>query len=344
MSLPFSLDVIQKSSDKLSSLQSEFSDALGEGVNDSLNTVNSNISGTISLMDDARSLGDPLAMKELGAQLTKEIENKTDIEIDIEYETIADMFRGYQQLTTPQNIVSLTVMYYLILQYILDFYYTKTTTGSQSSSDSCAAQTAALAALANRFGLIIDSLTGNVKGVGKDAVQSQITTLNSSIQNFSQSSNAAQNFVNKVQVLCTHQCSTLNSLLTTNTSARVGYVTGIVQTLEKSVENQLASIDALKTMHVYVNDQVNDHTTVYQRLQSLNATQKRKSAFHVDDLKALNRWSYWCRVVFWVLVVFFVLMVLVDQYRAVASFTANMDNRLKQVASAARQVVGAAGQ
>ena len=97
-------------------------------------------------------------------------------------------------------------------------------------------------------------------------------------------------------------------------------------------------------MHLYVNDQVNAHATVYQRLQSLNATQQRKSAFHVDDLKALNRWSYWCRVVFWVLVVFFVLMVLVDQYRAVASFTANMDNRLKQVASAARQVVGAAGQ
>ena len=128
-----------------------------------------------------------------------------------------------------------------------------------------------------------------------------------------------------------------------NMNLRVSSTAKMVDTTGTANEAQKQSIATLNTMLSYINQQANEYSEVYARLQALNATQQRKSAFHVKDLKTLNRWSFWCRVIFWVLVVFLVLMVLVDKYSAVASFTATVDDKLKRMATAATQIA-AAGQ
>ena len=140
------------------------------------------------------------------------------------------------------------------------------------------------------------------------------------------------------------QCQLLQQAISTNTSAVTSYIkTQIINKLSTASTSQEDAIDVLTTMNTYINQQANEYSEVYERLQTLNATQQRKSTFHVKDLKTLNRWSFWCRVIFWVLVVFLVLMVLVDKYRAVAAFTATVDDKLKQMATTATQIA-AAGQ
>ena len=330
-------ELLGKTRSNIQKTQSEFGDMMSSQVNDAMNTITNNIAQTTKLLDQSKKYGDTAQQQEIQDDLYND---EMMIEQDSEYRTIANKLRGYINLNSD-NSTSLQIMYYLMLNYIAIFMYKNIPT----FDDSFEADTSSNNNNNCRPCPYELFHKNNVNAQNKKRIQDQVNELNDEINDILISSYSNNDKFNKiVHTLATTQAESLIQLAQSNYSARVAHASAMVTQVKTSVEHQQQSIDALKTMHVYVNEQVNDHATVYQRLQSLNATQQRKSAFHVNDLKELNRWSYWCRVVFWVLVVFFVLMVLVDQYRAVASFTANMDNRLKQVASAARQVVGAAGQ
>lgn len=114
---------------------------------------------------------------------------------------------------------------------------------------------------------------------------------------------------------------------------RVRYALNTTQTLAQMYVQQKTSITLLRQLLDYVNDQVGEYSEVYERLNTLMDTQKRKSTFLAADVQTLDRWQVWCRAIFWFLVVFFVLMVLVDHYTDLSRFTADMDSRVKQAAS-----------
>lgn len=122
---------------------------------------------------------------------------------------------------------------------------------------------------------------------------------------------------------------------------RIQYVLGSFYTLNQVEQQQQTSIDLLAQLSDYVNEQVTEYSSVYERLHTLIDTQNRKITFQAGDVQTLERWQFWCRVAFWGLVVFFVLMVIVDSAMDISRFTSDMDGRLKRAASAASQATQA---
>ena len=122
---------------------------------------------------------------------------------------------------------------------------------------------------------------------------------------------------------------------------RIQYVLGSFYTLNRVEQQQQTSIDLLTQLSDYVNEQVTEYSSVYERLHTLIDTQNRKITFQAGDVQTLERWQFWCKVAFWGLVVFFVLMVIVDSAMDISRFTSDMDDRLKRAASAASQATQA---
>lgn len=92
---------------------------------------------------------------------------------------------------------------------------------------------------------------------------------------------------------------------------------------------QSASLAMLEQLSDYVNEQVGEYSAVYERLNTLIDTQKRKSTFQAGDVQTLDRWRFWCRVTFWSLISFVVVMVALDQFTDLSAFTTDMSRRLK---------------
>lgn len=122
---------------------------------------------------------------------------------------------------------------------------------------------------------------------------------------------------------------------------RIQYVLGSFRTLFQVVQQHQTTIDLLRQLSDYVNEQVVDYSSVYERLNTLIDTHHRRITFQTGDMQTLERWQFWCIVVFWGLVVFFGLMVMVDYATDISRFTADMDTRLKHAASAASQATHA---
>ena len=95
------------------------------------------------------------------------------------------------------------------------------------------------------------------------------------------------------------------------------YLQQETELLDSMLEQQDALVRGLSDWSSYLDQQTQEYVEMYDKMDSLISTQRRKSSFTVRDIQSLDQWTYWSQVVFWILLASCGMMVVVHNYSAV---------------------------
>jgi hypothetical protein len=129
-------------------------------------------------------------------------------------------------------------------------------------------------------------------------------------------------FYNDLNTLVQAQFQTNYYQMRRDAELRKRYVEGSTESLQQMSEQQQVTISLLTQMSDYLNEQVGEYSGVYDSLNTLIDTQKRKVGFEADDVQKLSQWGRGCHIVFWCVIAFLVLMVIVEKFEYIARATA----------------------
>ena len=96
--------------------------------------------------------------------------------------------------------------------------------------------------------------------------------------------------------------------------ARKQYLEEQLRLVEHMVAQQFTLIQSLKDWSHYMNQRADEYSKLYERLNVVMNTTKRKDVFEVKDLRALDGWNRFLTNVFWTVVVLFVVLIVVQHY------------------------------
>lgn len=266
----------------------------------------------------------------LFANISKTLDNNLTIEVaannhNVTYQNVYNLLRQAIEKGSDYLPMSEQITYHLIMTYLhthlfnVTSHRTKVGTVTVPTFSSC-----------NSLG--VEDISEHVRKIYEYSMSESLIENEDEIKN---------KFNHGFSLHVLRQLETNYKQMQQDAVLRIQYVLGSFYTLNQVEQQQQTSVDLLTQLSDYVNEQVTEYSSVYERLHTLIDTQNRKITFQTSDVHTLERWQFWCRVAFWGLVVFFVLMVIVDSTMDISRFTSDMDDRLKRAASAASQATQA---
>ena len=126
------------------------------------------------------------------------------------------------------------------------------------------------------------------------------------------------------------------TLLDVEFQARKQYLAGQLSLIESMVLQQEALIQSLGDWSHYLDQQAQEYAEIYERLNVLMNTNKRKDVFEVKDLQSLDKWNTITVNAFWVLLVILIVMIVVQNY---SSITSSLNNAQQKIQSIAEQTI-----
>ena len=125
--------------------------------------------------------------------------------------------------------------------------------------------------------------------------------------------------------------------LQTEQLMKLMYLQQETELLDSMLVQQEALVRGLSDWSSYLDQQTQEYVEMYEKMDSLISTQRRKSSFTVRDIKSLDQWTYWSQVVFWILLASCGVMVVVHNYSAVNKTATAIDAGIGR----ARAAIGA---
>lgn len=122
------------------------------------------------------------------------------------------------------------------------------------------------------------------------------------------------------------------TLLDVEFQARKQYLAGQLSLIESMVLQQEALIQSLGDWSNYLDQQAQEYSEIYERLNVLMNTNKRKDVFEVKDLNSLDKWNTLTVNVFWVLLVILIVMIVVQNYSSITSSLNNAQQKIQNIA------------
>lgn len=107
-----------------------------------------------------------------------------------------------------------------------------------------------------------------------------------------------------------------------------------LELVQNMVTQQDALLQGLEDWSQYLDQQTQEYVDLYEKLDTLISTQRRKSAFTVSDVRSLEGWTSTMHVVFWVLVAAFLVMAVVHNYSTWNAAAEQVDSGLKRIQGA----------
>ena len=101
--------------------------------------------------------------------------------------------------------------------------------------------------------------------------------------------------------------------------------------LDTMLEQQEALVRGLSDWSDYLDQQTHEYAEMYEKMDALISTQRRKSSFTVRDIQSLEKWTYGSHVVFWILVASGFLMVIVYNFTSIQKVTESVDKNLNKL-------------
>ena len=101
--------------------------------------------------------------------------------------------------------------------------------------------------------------------------------------------------------------------------------------LDNMLEQQNALVRGLSDWSDYLDQQTHEYAEMYEKMDALISTQRRKSSFTVRDIQSLEKWTYGSRVMFWILIAFGVFMVIVNNFTSIQTVAHSVDKSLNNL-------------
>lgn len=109
------------------------------------------------------------------------------------------------------------------------------------------------------------------------------------------------------------------------------YVHQETELLDSMLEQQDALVRGLSDWSDYLDQQTNEYAEMYEKMDALISTQRRKSSFTVRDIQSLEKWTYGSHVVFWILVASCLLMVIVYNFTSIQKVAKSVDKNMNKL-------------
>ena len=104
--------------------------------------------------------------------------------------------------------------------------------------------------------------------------------------------------------------------------------------LDTMLEQQDALVRGLSDWSDYLDQQTHEYAEMYEKMDSIISTQRRKSSFTVRDIQSLEKWTYGSHVVFWILIASSLLMVIVYNFTSIQKVANSVDKNLNKLRKA----------
>lgn len=109
------------------------------------------------------------------------------------------------------------------------------------------------------------------------------------------------------------------------------YLQQETELLDSMLEQQDALLRGLSDWSDYLDQQTNEYAEMYEKMDALISTQRRKSSFTVRDIQSLEKWTYGSHVMFWILIASGLLMVIVYNFTSIKKIANSVDKNLNQL-------------
>lgn len=125
------------------------------------------------------------------------------------------------------------------------------------------------------------------------------------------------------------------SLMEIDHTVRKEYLQEQLNLVESMVDQQEVLIQSLSDWSHYMDQRADEYSQMYERLDVVTNTTKRKDVFEVQDLRALDGWNRFLTNVFWVLLVLLLVMVVVQHYTELSAMAKKLQSKTAIVADPA---------
>ena len=123
-----------------------------------------------------------------------------------------------------------------------------------------------------------------------------------------------------------------STLLDIEYQARKQYLDGQFALIESMVLQQDALIQSLGDWSNYLDQQAQEYSELYERLNILMNTNKRKDVFEVNDLNSIDKWNKIIVNSFWVFLTILIVMIVVQNYTYMTSSLHNAQEKIQNLA------------
>jgi len=111
--------------------------------------------------------------------------------------------------------------------------------------------------------------------------------------------------------------------------ARRAYLENQTKIITDMVEQQTVLAQSLKDWSHYMDSRADEYAKLYERLEVVTNTTKRRDVFETKDLRALDGWNQLMTNVFWLLLVVLLVMVVVQHYTELSSMAAQAQEKMR---------------
>ena len=125
------------------------------------------------------------------------------------------------------------------------------------------------------------------------------------------------------------------SLMEIDHTVRKEYLQEQLRLVGSMVDQQEVLIQSLSDWSHYMDQRADEYSQMYERLDVVTNTTKRKDVFEVQDLRALDGWNRFLTNVFWVLLVLLLVMVVVQHYTELSAMAKQLQSKTAVVADQA---------
>ena len=85
--------------------------------------------------------------------------------------------------------------------------------------------------------------------------------------------------------------------------------------IDNMIEQQDTLLRAMQDWVSYLDSRTKEYVTLYEKLDLLISTQRRKSGFTIKDIRSLNAWNDVTRHSFWILLLILIVILCVHQFQ-----------------------------
>jgi hypothetical protein len=119
------------------------------------------------------------------------------------------------------------------------------------------------------------------------------------------------------------------NLMQMDFEARKAYLDNQIKLISDMVEQQTVLAQSLKDWSHYMDSRADEYAKLYERLEVVTNTTKRRDVFETNDLHALDGWNRLMTNVFWLLLVVLLVMVVVQHYSELSSMATRAKEKMR---------------